>query len=171
MSWLVESFLPFINLSNIPLLYYPLIETRLEGAPPGRKCLFCFCGTHDIWWVLSTQWTLTYYSVIGWWHHTGFLRSNNSGFRTGVGFHMPLMLLPFQNLIYTVSCTGHIHFKNLIHFILIHQQIFVVGVEVSVAGQIPPPFSSDPTCQLVERNTGPDDPLACPWSWVSEWLP
>ena len=63
------------------------------------------------------------------------------------------------------------YFKNVIHFILIHQQMFVVAAEVSVAGQIPLPFSSDPTCQLVERDTGPDDPLACPWSWVSEWLP
>lgn len=47
------------------LLYYFLISTRLEGAPLGRKCLFCFHGTHDIWQVLRTQWTLTYYSLIG----------------------------------------------------------------------------------------------------------
>lgn len=33
---------------------------------------------------------------------------------------------------------------------------------MSVVGQIPPSFSPDPTYQLVERDAGPDDPLAFP---------
>ena len=33
---------------------------------------------------------------------------------------------------------------------------------MSVAEQIPLSFSPDPTYQLVERDTGPDDPLAFP---------